>query len=130
MTTYARLDPLTLLVRDAVELTAEQYAALNGNPKQAYIRPLVADPQPTPTASQYVIAGPYVVEPTRVRKTWAVVEKSAEEIAAEAEQEARLADLAQIRTVLAAMKAGTGTTTVRLQRLEAVVFRLAKDAAQ
>lgn len=130
MTTYARLDPLTMLVRDTVELTPEQYAALNGNPKQAFIRPMVIDAQPTPTAAQRVGRGPYVVEPNQVRQTWVLSEKTAEEIAAEVEQSERLADLAQIRTVLAAMKAGTGTTTVRLQRLEAVVFRLAKDAAQ
>lgn len=130
MTAYARLDPLTMLVRDIVNLSPEQYAALAGNPKQAFIRPLVIDAQPTPTAAQRVARGPYVVEPNQVRQTWEITEKTAEEIAAEAEQEARLADLAQIRTVLAAMKDGTGTTTVRLQRLEAVVFRLAKDAAQ
>ena len=128
MTDYARLDPLTMLVRDIVRLTPEQYAALDGNPKQTFVRPLVTDAQPVPTNAQVLRAGPYVVESNQVRKTWVLVDKSADEIAAAAEQTARTADLAQIRNVLTAMRDGTGTTTVRIARLEAVVFRIAKDA--
>ena len=130
MTDYARLDPLTMLVRDIVRLTPEQYAALDGNPKQALVRPLVTDAQPVPTSAQLLRAGPYVVEPNQVRKTWVLVDKSAEEIAAEAEQAARTVDLAQIRSVITAMRDGTGTSAVRIARLEAVVVRLAKDALQ
>ena len=129
MTTYARLDPITLLVRDTVDLTAQQYAALNGNPKQAFIRPLVIDAQPTPTSAQIVVRGPYVVEAARVRQTWLLQDKTAGQIAAEAAAADRATELQQLRLAIAALQAGTGTAAERLVRLERVCVRLLKDAA-
>lgn len=83
MATFAVLDPGTLSVVGLKELTQEQYAALNGNPKQDYIRPLVIDPRPTPEASSVAEVGHYVVEPAQVRRTWVVRAKTAAELDAE-----------------------------------------------
>jgi hypothetical protein len=101
MTTFARIDPATNAVRDTVELTPEQYAAFEGNPKRDYWRPLVIDAKPTPSASQRVESAGYVIEPTQVRMTWRLVDKTA----AELEADANAAELGQLRALLEALRA-------------------------
>lgn len=85
MSTYARLDPLTSQVRDLVDLTQAQFDALAGNPKQAFIRPLVVDAMPVPTSAQLVYSTGYVTEADRVRQTWALRDKLPHELDMEAE---------------------------------------------
>jgi hypothetical protein len=126
MTTYARLNEVGAF-RDIIDLTTDQYHALDGHPKQAMLRLYVIDAQPVPSGAQTVQDGPIVIEPTQARKTWALVDKSAATLAQEADAAARLAEITLIKTVLTDMKNGVGTAAERLARLERVVFRLAKD---
>lgn len=103
---YAKLNAVTpSLIDRIVDLTTEQYQALNGNPKQAYLRPLVVDAQPTPTTAQVVVSAGYVVEPTQVRQTWALRDKTAAELDAEAR--ATLLDDAKVDAVFTALKSAT-----------------------
>ena len=83
MTLYARIDPLTQQV-SLIELSAAEYQAFDGNPKQQWLRPLVVDAKPTPTTTQIVVDAGYVIEPTQVRQTWAAREMTSEELEAEA----------------------------------------------
>jgi hypothetical protein len=89
MTLYARIDPLTQQVARLVELTAEEYAAFEGNPKQQWLRPLVVDAVPTPSATQVVVNAGYVIEPTQVRQSWGLREMTADELEGAAIQAAK-----------------------------------------
>lgn len=82
MTMYAKLFPETLAVECFLDLTDEQFAAFSGNPKQSYLRRLVVDAKPVPTAAQMVVNAGYVVEPTQVRQTWALQDISPEVLVA------------------------------------------------
>ncbi len=84
MTVYARLHPETLAIDAFVDLSDAQLAALNGNPKAALLRAVVDDKAPEPGASQNVEFAGYTVEPKQVRKTWRLVEKSPQQLDAEA----------------------------------------------
>jgi predicted nucleic acid-binding Zn-ribbon protein len=124
MTTFARLDSLSGLVRDLIELTAEQYAALDGNPKQALLRPLVIDAQPTPSATQAIVNAGYVVEPTQVRQTWALRDKTADELEVEAIDAAKDGyqahiDALNVQLDITNAMRGAMTTNQRLNTLEA-----------
>jgi hypothetical protein len=96
-------------------------------PKRATLLPYTVDPTPTPSATQYVTHGSVVVENGAARKTWLLVNKTAEQLATDQFVAQRETDLAQIRTVYAALKAGTGTTAERIRRCEIVLARLLKD---
>lgn len=78
MTTYYRTTDGSLH-----ELTEEQYAALLVNGKAAILRAYSVDPQPQPLPSQYVQPGPLAIDDTSARRTWVLVDKSAEQMAAE-----------------------------------------------
>ena len=101
------------------DLSPEQFQALAPN-KRADLRPYVIDAQPTPSATQYVESGPVNVTYTEARKTWLLLDKSAEQVERETE-------VAQAKAVLVALKNGTGTSAERLARIERVLFRVAKD---
>jgi hypothetical protein len=130
MTTYARLDPATLQFATLVELTPEQYAALEVNGKAIYLRAWSVDPKPTPSATQIVFSGPIVIDATTARQTWTLQDKSAEQI----DREQAEADRPQIRAMLAAMQAYaenqdvSGTAVQRIERLELWVLRLVRVA--
>lgn len=109
-----------------VPLSADDVSLLAQN-KRDLLRPYVVDPKPTPSPTQYVAAGPVVVSPTEARKTWALVDKPAQQIANELFHSQRTADLEQIRLVYSALKNGTGTAAERLARCERVLARLLKD---
>lgn len=114
MTTYYRTTDGAL--RD---LTPEQYASL-AQSKRDTLRVYSIDPQPTPPSTQYVVAGPVVVDATTARKTWLLVDKSPEQLEAEAFAASQAASLEQARQVYTALKNGTGTATERLVRVERV----------
>lgn len=78
------------------------------------------DPKPTPASTQLVIEGPIVLTATTARRTWQVVEKTAEQLAADAFRATQGATLEQARLVYGALKAGTGTAAERLARVERV----------
>lgn len=99
---FARLHADTLLFRDIIEMTQQEYDdLLVSNPaKAALLRPLVTDPQPTfDPATHKVEPGPIVIEATQARETWVVVAKTPEELEADelaeelAQVEARLTNL-------------------------------------
>lgn len=108
------------------DLSAEEFAALAPS-KRATLRLYSEDPRPTPSATQYVAPGPVVVDETTARKTWLLVEKTAEQIAADTFQTNSEAEWSQIRQVALALKNGTGTAAERLTRCERVLYRLLKD---
>lgn len=99
MTAYARIEPATGLVRDTIELTPQQFSALNGNPKQAFIKPLIIDAQPATNGSNVVVSAGYVIESTQVRQTWALRPKTQAELDAES-QATEFALLRAMRTAL------------------------------
>jgi hypothetical protein len=127
---FVLLDLLTGLVASVINLDASVYDRLvsTGNPKANALRPLVTDPQPTPGPTQRVVKGPIVVEPTQARETWVIAQKTAEEIAAEQEAAARAAEYQHLRTIVDALRNGTGTAAERLVRVERVSVRLLLDA--
>lgn len=60
--------------------------------------------------------------------TWVTSAKTAEELAAFAEQQEQEAERAQIRSVIGDLKAGTGTAAQRMTRLERVCVFLLRNA--
>ena len=127
---FALLDLLTGQVSSVVNIDAGVYERLvsTGNPKALALRPLVTDTQPTPGPTERVVKGPFVVEATRARETWVIVQKTAEELAAEQEAAARATEYQNLRAVVEALRNGTGTAAERLARVERVSVRLLMDA--
>lgn len=98
---YARIEAdgsITLIDLDPT-LVAKWVA--DGNPKALVHRAYVVDPQPTPGATQKVVGAGYVVEPTQVRQTWSLADKSAAELEADALKTER----ADLDTYLASLQA-------------------------
>lgn len=123
---YARINPDGSV--SLVDLDPAFVAALiaANNPKAASIRTYVIDTQPVPSATQNVADAGYVIEPTQVRQTWALVDKPQ----AVLDREADAAELAQLQAVVAALQAGAGTAGERLVRVERVCVWLLKQAAK
>lgn len=121
MSTYYRTTDQQL-----VQLTAEQYGRLAPS-KHAVLRPYRVDPEPTPSSTQYVVRGPVVVTETEARLTWALIEKTAQQLADEAFSAERAADLQLLRTAYLGLKNSTGTNAERITRCERVLVRLLKD---
>jgi len=115
---YARLNPLDGTIAEYIDITQAQYDSLAGNPKQAYLRLFVEVERPVPNATQTVQDGPVVLSATTATQSWLLVAKTAEQLAREADTTADANELAVLRTVYAALKAGTGTAAERLVRLE------------
>lgn len=87
MSTYARLKA-DLSFDRLVELSPEQYTALQANGKAAWLRLYVVDAQPVPSSTQLVIDGPYVSDATTTHRTFVLVDKTAQHLASEAQQAA------------------------------------------
>lgn len=127
---FARLDPITGQIASYVEITLAQFEALAGNPKRAYLREFLVNPQPAPSAAQFVREGPIVLTATTAMQTWELADKTAAQLAAEAATTQEAADLAQLRLVYAALLAGTGTAAERITRIErSVAYLLRKYGA-
>jgi hypothetical protein len=117
MTTYARIDPSDGAVT-LVQMSAAEFASMQAHPtRAAQFRSYVIDQQPTATATQVVVDAGFVVEPSQVRRTWALREKTTDEL----EADALAADLLQIGALLDSINAQneisnsafTGMTTVQ-----------------
>lgn len=131
MTIYARVFEST--VEALVDLTAEQYDALQANGKSAYLRLWLVDPKPTPTALQTVVTGPVVVGQTDARQTWLIMDKNQAELDAEqnaADQPTLLAMIAALTTDIDTYNANpdvSGTSVERLTKLETRVKDLERQ---
>lgn len=121
MTTYYRTTDTAL-----IDLSLVSFNALASS-KRELLKVYSIDAKPVPSSSQYVAAGPVVVQGEIARKTWSLVEKSAQQLAADQFSSVREAELAQIRLVYVALKNGTGTAAERLTRIERVLARVLKD---
>jgi hypothetical protein len=108
MTTYARIDAQGAF-ESLVDLTPEQYAALESNGKAAWLRLWIVDAKPVPTATQVVIGAGIVITATEAHQTWTVREKTAAELEAESIFAER-AKIDEILTDLATQRAVTRTT--------------------
>lgn len=124
MTTYARLNAGGTVER-LVELTAEQYAALQVNGKAAWLRLWIVDAQPAPSATQVVTNAGIVITATEARQTWGLRAKTQGELDADANEAERL----QLRAVIANLAASVqapdvaGTAVERIAKLEARTLR-------
>jgi hypothetical protein len=104
MTAYVRLNAEGAIERH-LDLTPEEYAALQANGKASWLRLWIVDPQPTLTATQVVELGAITITATEARQTWSVREKTALELEAEsvaaerAKADEILADLTTQRAV-------------------------------
>lgn len=114
MTTYYRVTDGRVLELDPA------FVAQLAPSKRDTLRLYSVDPQPVPTATQYVATGPVVVDATTARKTWLLVEKAAEQLDGEAFLALQLAQLELARQVYTALKTGAGTSAERLARVERV----------
>lgn len=114
MTTYYRVTDGRVLELDPA------FVAQLAPSKRDTLRLYSVDPQPVPSPTQYVASGPVVVDPTTARKTWLLLDKTAEQLAAEAFRAQQTAQLELARQVYTALKNGTGTATERLARVERV----------
>lgn len=132
MSTFARITQAGVF-DTLVELTQEQFAALQANGKAVWLRIWVVQPQPTPTATQVVISDGIVITPTEARQTWGVREKTQIELDAEtnsADRPLLLQMLSAITTDIDAYNANpdaTGTAVERITKLEARVKELERQ---
>lgn len=125
MTTYARLNSGGTFDQ-FVDLTAEQYAALQANGKAAWLRTWIVDTKPVPTATQVVINTGIVITATEARQTWGVRAKTQTELDSE-ENEAERTRLRTVITNIAASVAApdiAGTAAERIVKLETRTLRL------
>lgn len=98
MTTYYRITDQVL--RD---LTPEEFAGLSQN-KRDTLRVYIVDAQPVPSATQVVVSAGLVVGPVEAHKTWALRDKTADELEADnlAAEKAQLDNwLTDVQTQLA-----------------------------
>jgi hypothetical protein len=134
MTIYARLTPAGTF--DAlVDLTPEQYALMQANGKAALLRTYSVDAEPVPSASQRVDPGPYVSDATTTRKTWVLVNKTQEELDADAQRteiallKAQLTGLqTDITTGITAAPTTAAQAFVDIQDLKRMILRLNRIA--
>jgi hypothetical protein len=108
MTAYARIDAQGAFER-LIDLTPEQYSALQDNGKAAHLRLWIVDAKPVPTTTQIVIDAGIVITATEAHQTWAVREKTATELEAESILAER-AKIDEILTDLATQRNVTRTT--------------------
>jgi hypothetical protein len=99
MNTYARLGEEGTVER-LVDLTAEQYAAMQANGKAARLRLWVEDAKPTPGPGQAVQDTGIVIGAVEARQTWGLRAMTADE----AEADALAAEMAQASTLIADIK--------------------------
>lgn len=133
MTIYARIDPTTQAV-SLVDLTAEQFAALAGHPtKAATVRAYVIDAQPVAGAAQAVEFAGLVIEPTQVRKTWALRAKTQAELDADTQASELVqlkAEITALNTFIAANDRAAPTTPAQafsdIATLKVATLRLAR----
>lgn len=96
-------------------------------PKRATLRQYSVDAPPVPTAVQYVVEGPVVVDATTARQTWELRAKPADQIAVEQFLAQQQATLEQARALYSALKNGSGTASERLVRVERVCAHYLRD---
>jgi hypothetical protein len=120
---YARIEAdnsITLVDLDPALIA--KWAA-ETNPKAILHRAYVIDAQPTPSATEKVVSAGYVIEPTQVRKTWALLTLNAAELeAADLQAEKAQIDgyITDINTQLAISNADRAllTNVQRINELE------------
>jgi hypothetical protein len=108
MTAYVRLNASGAIERH-LELTPEQYAALEVNGKAVWLRLWIVDARPVPTSTQVVIDAGIVITATEAHQTWTVREKTAAELEADSVA-AELAKADEILADLSTQRAVTRTT--------------------
>lgn len=118
MTIYAKLNTGGTVER-LVDLTPEQYAALQANGKAIWLRLWIVDAAPTPSATQVVESGPIVITSTEAHQTWVLREKTASEI----EQESVRAERDKIDEVLADLTAQRAVTRTQWDGYTAAQLR-------
>lgn len=100
-------DPLTGAIAEADVPDADWQRLVDASsPKLSNKRPLTIDPPPAPSATQAVEFAGYVIEPERVRKTWALRDKTADELNDAAQAAERDALVALIAALQADVDAG------------------------
>jgi hypothetical protein len=109
MTTYARVNAQGAF-DGLVDLTPEQYAALQVNGKAAWLRLWIVDPQPVPTADQVVVNNGIAITATEAHQTWGLREKTAAELEAESIAAERNSSIDGILTDIATQRAVNRTT--------------------
>lgn len=132
MTAYVRLNADGAIERH-LDLTPEQYAALQANGKAAWLRLWVVEAEPVPTATQVVAPGPITISATEARQTWTIRDKTQVELDAET----NAADRPLLLQMIAAITADidgynanpdvTGTAVERLAKLETRVKDLERQ---
>lgn len=116
-----------------VELTPEQFAALQVNGKSTWLRSWVVDQQPVPTATQVVVESAILVTPTEARQTWVLREKTQLEIDLETNASDRPALLQMLSVITADIDSYnanpdvTGTAVERITKLEVRVKELERQ---
>jgi hypothetical protein len=108
MTTHVRLNADGAIER-YLDLTPEQYTALEANGKATWLRVWVVNPQPVPTATQVVVNSGILITATEAHQTWTVREKTAAELEAESIAAER-AKIDEVLTDLATQRNVTRTT--------------------
>jgi hypothetical protein len=131
---YARLNEQGE-VELVIDLTAEQYAAMQANGKAARLRIWLVDSKPTPAAGQIVFDAGIAVGAVEAHQTWGLRQMTADELEAEAVAAAKAGYQAHIDAlnlqldITNAMR-GAMTTNQRLNTLEAdtrATMRAVKD---
>jgi hypothetical protein len=84
--TYARLTEDLLGIERLNAISDAEFAVLAAafNPKTARFRLQVDDALPTPLPTQKIVSTGYVIELNQIRQTWALVDKTADELEADA----------------------------------------------
>jgi hypothetical protein len=121
MTTYARLRT-DLSFDTTVDLSAQQYAAIQANGKAQWLRLYVVDSKPVPTSLQKLVDGPYITDATTTHRTWALSAKSQAEVDADTLSALQATEKPLITTALAVFDARTATSA-QIQRAIAWLIR-------
>lgn len=79
MTMYARLNVGGNIER-LIDLTADQYTALQANGKATWLRLWVVDAKPAPSATQVVIDAGIIITATEAHQTWGLRDKTQAEL--------------------------------------------------
>jgi hypothetical protein len=94
MAIYFRLFDSSLL-----DITPEHYALLQANGKAAFLRLWVPTAPPVPSSAQRVAEAAPIIDATNATQAWALVQKTP----AELDVDAQTTELAQLKTLIAAL---------------------------
>lgn len=120
MALFARINPLGPTIDSVVDIDPAAVASLV-DAKRQWVRPIVADAVPTVPTSQVVERGPLVIEPTQVRQTWVVRDKTQAEVDADSATTERATLVAMVAAIQSDIDAGIAAVPTTVAQCAAAI---------